>query len=109
MIKLYDEEVYREISPPSWALEDKTACDIFYLRVRLFRSDIKDGSSIVPDTWAVYLLSEEYRTFEGEPGPARGPKYNNKTRTYVTGSDSERIRQVISILDGFTAPTGEAK
>ena len=101
MLKLYDEEVYREISPPPWAPEDKIACDIFYLRVRLFRADVRDGS-FNPDTWTVYLLSEEYQTFEGEPGPARGPKRNSRTRTYVAGPDSERIRQAISILDNFT-------
>ncbi len=103
MIKLYDEEVYREISPPPWAPKDKAACDIFYLRVRLFRTDIKDGFYNA-NTWTVYLLSEEYQTFEGEPSPTRGPKKNSRTRTYVTGPDSERIRQAISILDGFVAP-----
>lgn len=103
MIKLYDEEVWREISPVSWAPEDKSSCDIFYLRVRLFRDDVRDGS-FKPDTWTVYLLSEEYQTFEGKPGPARRAKMNSRTRTYVTGPDSERIRQAISILDGFTAP-----
>ncbi len=103
MLKLYDEEVYREISPPPWAPKDKTACDIFYLRVRLFKADVRDGS-FNPDTWTVYLLSEEYQAFEGEAGPARGTKRNSRTRTYVIGSDSERIRQAISILDGFTAP-----
>ena len=107
MIKLYDEEVYREISPPSWAPEDNKACDIFYFRVRLFRGDVRDGS-FNPDTWTVYLLSEEYKAFEGEPGPAREPKKNSRTRTYVTGSDSERIRQAIDILDRFVAPE-EAK
>ncbi|KKK79739.1 hypothetical protein LCGC14_2830460, partial [marine sediment metagenome] len=102
-LKLYDEEVYREISPPPWAPEDKIACDIFYLRVRLFRADVRDGS-FNPDAWTVYLLSEEQQTFTGEPGPTRGPKTSSRTRTYGTGSDSERIRQAISILDGFVAP-----
>ncbi|KKL69597.1 hypothetical protein LCGC14_2113380 [marine sediment metagenome] len=107
MIKLYDEEVYREISPPPWAPEDKSACDLFYLRVRLFRADIKDGA-FNTDTWTVYLLSEEHQTFEGEPNPTRGPKKNSITRTYTTGPDSERIRQAIDILDRFVAPE-EAK
>ena len=103
MLKLYDEEVSREISPPSHDPENKNACDISYLRVRLFRGDVRDGS-FNPDTWTVYLLSEEYQAFEGEPSPTRGPKKNSRTRTYTTGPDSERIRQAISILDGFTAP-----
>ena len=103
MLKLYDEEVYREISPPPWAPEDDKVCDISYLRVRLFRGDVRDGS-FNPDTWTVYLLSEEYQAFKGEPGPARGPKRNSRTRTYTTGPDSERIRQAIDILDGFAVP-----
>ena len=107
MLKLYDEEVCREIFPPPWAPEDNKACDIYYLRVRLFRADVRDGS-FNPDTWTVYLLSEEYRAFEGEPGPARGPKKNSRTRTYTTGPDSERIRQAINILNRFVAPE-EAK
>ncbi len=103
MIKLYDEEVYREISPPPWAPEDDKVCNISYLRVRLFRADVRDGSSVIPDTWTVYLLSEEYQAFEGEPGPTREPKKNSRTRTYTIGPDSERIRQAIDILDGFAA------
>ncbi len=104
MLKLYDEEVYREISPPPWAPEDKVACDIFYLRVRLFKADVKDGS-FNPDTWTVYLLSEEQQTFAGKPGPTRRPKTSSRTQTYVTGPDSERIRQAIAILDRFVAFT----
>ena len=107
MIKLYNEEVYWEISPPPWAPEDKTACDTSYLRVRLFKADIRDGA-FNSDTWTMYLLNEEYQAFKGELGPARGPKKNSRTRTYTIGPDSERIRQAIDILDRFVAPE-EAK
>ncbi len=109
MIKLYDEETSREVSPPPHDPENKQACDIYYLRVRLFRSDIRDIQLSRTDTWAVYLLSEEYQDFVGDPAVTRKSKEHSKTRSYVTGTDSERIRQAISIIDGFAVPTGEAK
>ena len=110
MIKLYDEKVYREVSPPPGAPDDNTRCDVYNLRVRLFRSDIRDAKLLGADTWTVYLLCEEYKSFEGpiDKGLIK-PKEHSRTRTYVRGPDSERIRQAISVLDGFIAPTKEAK
>ncbi len=109
MVKLYDEEISRKISPPPHDPENKEACDIYYLRVRLFRSDIRDARIVGADEWTIYLLSEEYRSFVGDPAVERGCKEHSRTRSYVTGTDSERIRQAISIIDGFAVPTGETK
>lgn len=100
MIKLYDEEVSREVSPPPHDPNNEKVCDIFYLRVRLFKGDVRDGSFNL-DTWTVYLLSEEYQAFEGEPGSGRGPKKHSKTRTYTAGPDSKRIRQAVALCDSF--------
>ena len=103
MLKLYDEEISREVSPPPHDPENKSACDLYYLHVRLFKSELRDDRLLDTDTWTLYLLNEKYTTFEGEPGSVRKLKRNSRTRTYVTGTDSERIRQAISILDGFVA------
>ena len=105
MIKLYDEEISREVSPPPHDPENKTVCDIYYLRIRLFRSDIRDVRPLGMDTWTIYLLFEEYRDFVGDPAVERECKEHSRTRSYVTGTDSERIRQAISVIDGFAVPT----
>ena len=106
MTKLYDERRVREITPAPWAPEgDKTACDIFYLRCRLFRLDAEDTQDPLAtrECWPVYLLLEEYKSYEGDPvGTARELKEHTNKRVFLTGPDSKRIRQTITILDAFS-------
>lgn len=80
-----------------------TWADTFFRRVRLFKAeavfkknrDEKGGSQELP----LYLLIEDDYDWIGED--PRWPIARQRRRTYVTGTDSTRIRQAVKIADGF--------
>lgn len=98
---LYDEE--RSIDKQADWTEDKTAVDVFYLRVRLFKGIGFARNGITTEQHPVYLLMQDYKSFEGDPelpGNRLGNKHQKK-RAYVQGPDSKLIRQAIAIADAF--------
>ena len=80
-----------------------TWCDTDFRRVRLFRADAviqknrdsKGGNQDLP----LYLVIEDRYTWVGED--PTWPKESQRRRTYVTGTDSTRIRQVVGIAESY--------
>jgi len=103
METLYDERKMREM-PQTWVREDGEyeGVDVLYLRVRLFKAEaIVQRNIMGVDRVPFYFLLEEYESFEGDPENHRGPSRHTKKRTYITGPDSKRIRQAVSLCDSF--------
>ncbi|KKK54851.1 hypothetical protein LCGC14_3080530 [marine sediment metagenome] len=107
---LYDEENTinsEEQSRPATGEEDWdgsgkiTWCDNHWLRVRLLKetAHIASNRDSGQATFPIYLLIEERYSWIGED--PRLPTTRTKKRAYVTGPDSKRIRQAISLLDEF--------
>jgi len=80
-----------------------TWCDTDFRRVRLFKAgavikknrDSKGGFQNLP----LYIVIEDRYTWTGED--PRWPAESQKRRTYVTGTDSTRIRQVVGIAESY--------
>ena len=87
-MKIYDEASSRS--------EGKDNNTYHGLRVRLFKAEIGDTDR----TWSLYLRAECHEVWEPE---ARYPTLNTRTRVYVGGPDSKRIRQAIAVIDKFQA------
>ena len=103
MEQLYDERRALEV-PQTWKREDgdEKGVDMFYLRVRLFKSEVVVRRDIMGvDRVPIYFLLEEDESFEGDPQDDRQPRTHSNRRTYTTGPDSKRIRQAVEIASAF--------
>jgi len=109
---LFDEERYitgEEQSRPAeeekdgWEGGSVTWCDVTFRRVRLFKADAvikrnrasRGGYQPLP----LYIVIEDRYSWIGED--PQWPVESQRRRTYVTGSDSVRIRQAASIAEGY--------
>ena len=94
------EEEGNEEGDKDWLI---TWCDTDFRRVRLFKAeafveknrDSRGGKEELP----LYIIIEDRYTWVGED--PRWPKESQKRRTYVTGSDSTRIRQAVGIAESY--------
>jgi len=107
MDKLYDEKVFREVSPAPWSLDDPSSVDTYYLRVRLFKAVAVDRRGMHSELWTVYLRVSEDTIYAGSPDEnipgikSRQGKTYLRTRTYTTGPDSKRIRECVESINEF--------
>ena len=94
------EEEGNEEGDKDWLV---TWCNTTFWRVRLFKAeavikknrDSKGGDQALP----LYVLIEDRYSWIGED--PRWPTESQKRRTYVTGTDSTRIRQAVGIAESY--------
>ena len=109
LVQLYDEERYITGEEQKRLATDEeegsyvTWCDAWFKRVRLFKADavIKKNRSARGgyQNLPLYIVIEDTVAWVGE-----NPQYPNESqrrRTYVTGPDSSRIRQVVKIAESY--------
>ncbi|GAF73626.1 unnamed protein product [marine sediment metagenome] len=108
LVKLFDEERIIDGEEQSRSpAEDEdgpvTWCDVFFKRVRLFKSEasFKMNRSTYGhnQTVPLYLIIEDDCDWVGED-PAYSRQRQRK-RVYSSGSDSTRVRQAVAIADGY--------
>lgn len=86
-----------------WAGGYITWCDADFRRVRLFKANAiinknRDSRGGVQDL-PLYLIIEDRCTWVGED--PRWPKESQRRSTYVTGTDSTRIRQAANLAESY--------
>jgi len=80
-----------------------TWCDTDFRRVRLFKADAvikrnRDSRGGFQNLPLYIVIEDRYKWVGEEP---RWPKESQKRRTYVTGTDSTRIRQAVGIAESY--------